>query len=462
MKKAYSFPIRFTETSMILNALMAINERKFVKTDVILYDIRELEKYEESHFCNSQHYDINGWSDSFNIEFVKVTQFKNVFLIGDESLFSSSHFEKFMLSLAKTKLKVVGMYLYVMDSTVIESEKLDGLLVTNKQPTKLWYYPSLIVENEMLGCGGIFLAKDFVHSDQLEKLGISNALFIGSPEQGKEIKKSIKWVQSIFSSQETVENTENVWESAWKILKKALGSKKSVWIISSDPDNLGALLAIYYLMNVKGYSYHDASKYVIYMRFSINMTQGFQNFLKYLFVSLDKRPKSPQPLPEKEINSTNNKTPEPEFKIEETFQMKLRNKNFKKEVPKKINSKTKNPQEDIIQKALESLYSQVKKKVPQLEKTTKMLDEISRWIIENLEVTMYRYIKTSNKGFKANILKYKAAVEILQFLGFVLTQNEAGEEWYSFPMTTSITTLKGRRLQIKKCTEDFKMYKLFK
>lgn len=75
-------------------------------------------------------------------------------------------------------------------------------------------------------------------------------------------------------------------------MRKHYEKKENFCIISDDPDNLGVLLAIYYLMNVRGYSYSDASKYVILLRFKVNLTQNFISFLRYLFVSEDQRPEA--------------------------------------------------------------------------------------------------------------------------------------------------------------------------
>jgi hypothetical protein len=110
------------------------------------------------------------WDDSYNAEFAKVTLFKHVFLIGDNNLYSSSDFDSFIESLSKAKLKTNGIYFYNMDMKTIEDENCDGLLVLNQQKTKLQYYPSLIVENEHLCCGGIFLCNDRIENEQLDKL----------------------------------------------------------------------------------------------------------------------------------------------------------------------------------------------------------------------------------------------------------------------------------------------------
>ena len=37
-----------------------------------------------------------------------------------------------------------------MDYKVVEDESLQGLVVHDQQPTKLLYYPSLVIENEKL------------------------------------------------------------------------------------------------------------------------------------------------------------------------------------------------------------------------------------------------------------------------------------------------------------------------
>lgn len=150
MKKKYYFPVKFIETNLILNALMGIKELKFQKTDIIMYDMRDLEAFSDFHFCNSQHYDIGLWTDAYNEDFARVTQFKHVFMIGDDTLYSSSDFDHFIESLSKAKLKCNGLFFYNIDFKVIQDENLEGLLVQNGQKTKLEYYPSLIVENEHL------------------------------------------------------------------------------------------------------------------------------------------------------------------------------------------------------------------------------------------------------------------------------------------------------------------------
>lgn len=466
MKKAYPFQVKFIETNLILNALMGIKELKFQKTDIIMYDMRDFEEFEKFHFCNSQHYDIGMWNDSYNAEFAKVTLFKHVFLIGDNNLYSSSDFDSFIESLSKAKLKANGIYFYNMDMKTIEDENCDGLLVFDQQKTKLFYYPSLVVENEHLCWGGIFLCNDRIEKLQLDKLWIGDSLYIGDLEKHKKVKANIKSISAVFSSEDAVDNTFHVCESACKLMKKSMGKKENFWIISSDPDNLGVLLAIYYLMNVRGYSYHEASKYVIGQRFRVTLTQNFQSFLQYLFISPDKRPESPKAIP----NGLNNipllhlqtKAPEPEFKIEDTFQVKLRKKKLKKSKGSKKNLQENNPDDVKLQKAIESLYSQVKKDLGQLERTTQMLDTIIKKIIDDPEEAKFRSIKTSNEKFRENILRFKSAVTILEFYGFIISQNAEGEECYTFPTTTSITTLKGRRLQAQKCIQNYKTYKVMK
>lgn len=150
MKKTVSFPLKFIETNLLLNGLMAIKELKYPKSDILIYDMRDLDLYESSHFCNSQRYDIGTWDDSYNQGFAKVTLFKQVFMVGDSSLYQSTDFDAFINSLAKAKLKCSGLYFYNFDLKVIEDENLQGLLVFDQAKTKLQYYPSLVIENEKL------------------------------------------------------------------------------------------------------------------------------------------------------------------------------------------------------------------------------------------------------------------------------------------------------------------------
>lgn len=115
-------------------------------------------------------------------------------------------------------------------------------------------------------------------------------------------------------------------------------------------------------MDVRGYSYSDAHKYVIGMRFKANMTQNFQTFLRYLYVPQDQRPEYPTEQ-EKEKSRVPVITLEqkPEIKLEDTFQVKLRKKKLKKTIgPKQVIDEL-SPDDVKIQDALESLYSQVKK-----------------------------------------------------------------------------------------------------
>lgn len=271
---------------------MSIKEVKYPKTDIFIYDIRDFEKYEKYHFWNSQHYDINNWDDAFSEDFTKISKFKHVYIIGDESVYSSSEFDKFIKSFSQAKLKWNGLYFYNFNLKTIKKENLDELLVTDQQKTKLIYYPSLVVESEKNTFGGVFLSNERIEHEQLDKLSISDALFIGSSEKYSQIKKTMKRISSNYSSQEVTENTLQVWDAVWKKMKKAISGKDNFWIISSDPDNLGVLLIIYYLMNERGYSYHEASKYVIAQRFKISLTQDNENFLKYLFVEREKRPEN--------------------------------------------------------------------------------------------------------------------------------------------------------------------------
>jgi len=90
-------------------------------------------------------------------------------------------------------------------------------------------------------------------------------------------------------------------------------------------------------MSVRGYEYNEASKYIINQRFKINLTQNYQTFLKYLFVSPDQRPETPQaPLSDKENieKAAEEVKAMPEFKIEDTFQMKLRKNKINKKISK--------------------------------------------------------------------------------------------------------------------------------
>lgn len=150
MKKAAPYPLKFIETNLILNALMSIKELKYPKSDILIYDMRDLDRFEHFHFCNSQRYDIGTWDETYNEGFEKVTRFKHVFMVADEDLFSSSDFENFISSLHQTHLKCNGLYFYNLDYKIVEDESLLGLLVHNQQPTKLLYYPSLVIENEHL------------------------------------------------------------------------------------------------------------------------------------------------------------------------------------------------------------------------------------------------------------------------------------------------------------------------
>lgn len=274
---------------------MSIKEVKYPKTDIFMYDIRAFEKYEKFHFWNSQYYDINKWDDTFSEDFTKITKFKHVYIIGDESLYSSKDFDKFIQSFSQAKLKWNGLYFYNFNLKTIKKENLDELLVSDQQKTKLIYYPSLVVESEQNTLGGVFLSNERIEHEQLDKLSISDALFIGSTEQYSQMKKKIKRISSNYSNQEVTENTLQIWEAVWKKMKKAMSGKDNFLIISSDPDNLGVLLAIYYLMSERGYSYHEASKYAIAQRFKISLTQDFENFLKYLFVKQNQRPENIAP-----------------------------------------------------------------------------------------------------------------------------------------------------------------------
>lgn len=230
MKLANSFPVKFVESSTVLNALMAIKELKFSKTDVIIYDIRDFVKYEDFHFCHSQHYDIGTWTDNYNEDFSRITRFKYVFIVGDDSVYSSSDFDNYIESISKAKLKSNGLYFYNINRKTIDDENLNGLLVLNKEPTKLNYYPSLAVENEKLWLGGIFMANEKVQKDQIDELCISDALYIGDPSNYKQIKNDLKWVSAFYSNQEVTENTSTIWESALKLMKKTYSKKENFWL----------------------------------------------------------------------------------------------------------------------------------------------------------------------------------------------------------------------------------------
>lgn len=60
--------------------------------------------------------------------------------------------------------------------------------------------------------------------------------------------------------------------------EKSIQQESKFLIVSSDPDNLGVLLAIYFLMNSRGYNYTDANKYVKDFRFKIGLTQKLITF----------------------------------------------------------------------------------------------------------------------------------------------------------------------------------------
>lgn len=171
-----------------------------------------------------------------------------------------------------------------------------------------------------------------------------------------------------------------------------------------------------------------------------------------MFIPESERPEEPRPMSARIMRpiiqlEENKKS---DFKIEETFQMKLRKNKIKKTMGPKKSIDDTNPEEIKLQKAMESLYSQVKKKLPQLQKTTQMLDLLAKNIIDNPNDPKVRSVRLQNKGFAENILKYKAALTILEFYGFMRGRNENNEEIYFFPDTTGITSLKGKRLQASK------------
>ena len=214
-----------------------------------------------------------------------------------------------------------------------------------------------------------------------------------------------------------------------------MNSNENIWIISSDPDNLGVLVAIFYLMTFLGYSYNEATKYIIAQRFIINLTQDFITFLQYLFVDLDHRP-PPNPAVnlinlQKSLVKEEEKKEEPEFNIKDTYQMKLR-KNKLPRISKKSLPKA-NPQEKYITKLIKDWISKDK-----TEKSLKMIDVIVKNIIENPTEEKYKFLKSKNKKFKKNILKFKAAVELLEFYGFMKSTNRDGDTGYEYPQTTSI------------------------
>jgi len=201
-----------------------------LKTDIIIYDIRDFEKYEEFHFWNSQHYDIGTWTDSYNEDFTRITRFNYVFIVGDDKIFQSSDFDSFIESISKAKLKANGLFFYNINRKTIDDENLNGLLVENQTKTKLKYYPSLVVENEHLWCGGIFLANDKIEQPEINEFRISDALYIGDPEKYNLVKKNIKCISSAYTNQETHDKTIQVWEDALKSMKKAQGKKENFWL----------------------------------------------------------------------------------------------------------------------------------------------------------------------------------------------------------------------------------------
>ena len=172
-----------------MNALMGIKELKFLKTDVIIYDMRDYESFTVAHFWNSQYYDIGLWDDGLNDEFIRVTTFKQLFLVGDDNLFTGKDFDGFIKSISKVTLKASGVYFYNFDLKTIENENLEKLIVYNEEKTKLLYYPSLVIENEQLWWGGIFLWNEKIEKEQLQKLWIYDALYIGDKDILNSIKK---------------------------------------------------------------------------------------------------------------------------------------------------------------------------------------------------------------------------------------------------------------------------------
>ena len=116
------------------------------------------------------------------------------------------------------------------------------------------------------------------------------------------------------------------------------------------------------------------------MRFKINLPQHYQTFLRYLFIPPEDRPESPKMASQssKEKAETPNKTPEPEFNVEDTYQMKLRKKKLPKTTITKHDTSDTSPEAKKLNKCIEDLYGQVKKKMPQLEKTTKTIVETAK------------------------------------------------------------------------------------
>ena len=371
MKLDSSFPIKFVETGMILNALMAIKELKFGKTDVIMYDIREFWEYSSFHFCHSQHYDIGTWSDTYMTDLCKITRFKYLFIISDSNTFQSTDFTTFIESLSKSlkSLKWTWLFFYNINLKDITDQNLNHLLVHNQTKTKLNYYPSLIIENPQLWWGGLFLANHNITDIQNEYIDqyISEVIYLGDEDKGKLIKDSIKVWELTYTTQDVNQNTMHVWDKICERIKKKYSKNENILLISSDPDNLGVLIAMYFLMNVKGYSYVEANKYVVEMRFKIGITHKFASFLKFLFVSQEERPETPpQQLSDRNRTPTINleEQKKPEIDVNDTFQMKLRKNKIKKPNMQKKSSIDEGNAEDILlQKYLDSLYSQVKKKI---------------------------------------------------------------------------------------------------
>lgn len=188
------------------------------------------------------------------------------------------------------------------------------------------------------------------------------------------------------------------------------------------------------------------------------------SFWKFLFIEADKRPETPKAL--------SDRTPKPtliledkkqQYDINDAFQMKLRKNKLKPQaMSKKQSADESSPEEVILNKACEALYSQVKKKIPQLETTFNMLDKLAKNIIDNPNDAKFKYVKLSNEKFAQNILKFKAAIQILEYYGFALGKNEFNDDWYVFPNFISMSSIKGKRLSAHKCMENYLSYKKMK
>ena len=96
------------------------------------------------------------------------------------------------------------------------------------------------------------------------------------------------------------------------------------------------------------------------------------------------------------------------------------------------------------------------------EKSFNLVQKLVNNIIENPDNSKYRFLKRNNEKLKQTVFKYKHALALMELYGFVQSENDEGEDGYSFPETTSITTLKGKKLQVEKCYTDYKTYKILK